>query len=75
MRIAIVDNIASEREPLKDRVAMQAARLSRGATVSCYASGADRKKYVTRQTFREFAAALQNPQIWLSVTISMKGGA
>ena len=41
MRIAIVDDIASEREILKGRVAVQAARLSLDVAVSCYASGAD----------------------------------
>ena len=41
MRIAIVDDIASEREILKGRVAVQAARLFLDAAVSCYASGAD----------------------------------
>ncbi len=41
MRIAIVDDIASERENLKSRVAAQAARLSLDAAVSCYASGTD----------------------------------
>ncbi len=41
MRIAIVDDIASERETLKSRVAAQAARLSLDAAVSCYASGTD----------------------------------
>lgn len=39
MRIAIVDDIASEREILKGWVAVQAARLSLDAAVSCYASG------------------------------------
>ena len=39
MRIAIVDDIASERETLKSRVAAQTARLSLDAAVSCYASG------------------------------------
>ena len=41
MRIAIVDDIASERETLKERVAVQTARLSLDAAVSCYASGTD----------------------------------
>ena len=41
MRIAIVDDIASEREILKGRVAVQAARLSLDVAFSCYASGAD----------------------------------
>lgn len=41
MRIAIVDDIASERETLKKRVTMQTARLSLDAAVSCYASGTD----------------------------------
>ena len=41
MRIAIVDDIASERETLKSRVAAQADRLSLDAAVSCYASGTD----------------------------------
>lgn len=41
MRIAIVDDIASEQETLKGRVAAQAARLSFDAAVSCYASGTD----------------------------------
>ena len=41
MRIAIVDDIASERETLKNRVAAQTARLSLDAAVSCYASGTD----------------------------------
>lgn len=41
MRIAIVDDIASERENLKGRVSAQADRLSLEAAVSCYASGTD----------------------------------
>ncbi len=41
MRIAIVDDIMSEREALKERVTAQAARLSLDAAVSCYASGTD----------------------------------
>ena len=41
MRIAIVDDIASEREILKGRVAVQAARLSLDAAVFCYTSGTD----------------------------------
>ncbi len=41
MRIAIVDDIASERETLKGRVAAQADRLSLDAAVSCYSSGTD----------------------------------
>ena len=41
MRIAIVDDIASEQEILKGRVAVQAARLSLDVAFSCYASGAD----------------------------------
>lgn len=41
MRIAIVDDIASEREILKSRVAAQAARLSLNVAVSRYASGTD----------------------------------
>ena len=41
MRIAIVDDIASERETLKSRVAVQAGRLSLDAAVFCYASGTD----------------------------------
>ena len=41
MRIAIVDDIASERETLKRRVAVQTARLSLDSAVSCYASGTD----------------------------------
>ena len=41
MRIAIVDDIASERETLKNRVAAQTARLSLDAAVSCYSSGTD----------------------------------
>lgn len=41
MRIAIVDDIASERETLKNRVSVQADRLSLDAAVSCYASGTD----------------------------------
>lgn len=41
MRIAIVDDIASERENLKGRVAAQADRLSLDAAVFCYASGTD----------------------------------
>ena len=41
MRIAIVDDIVSERETLKEWVTAQAARLSFDASVSCYASGTD----------------------------------
>lgn len=41
MRIAIVDDIASERKTLKSRVAAQTARLSINAVVFCYASGTD----------------------------------
>lgn len=41
MRIAIVDDIASERETLKGWVAAQADRLSLDAAVSCYSSGTD----------------------------------
>ena len=41
MRIAIVDDIASERENLKSRVAAQADRLSLDSAVFCYASGSD----------------------------------
>lgn len=41
MRIAIVDDIASERETLKTRVDAQTARLSLDAAISCYASGTD----------------------------------
>lgn len=41
MRIAIVDDIASERETLKKRVAGQTARLSLDAAVLDYASGSD----------------------------------
>lgn len=41
MRIAIVDDIASERETLKSRVAAQAARLSLDAAILDYASGPD----------------------------------
>ncbi len=41
MRIAIVDDIASERETLKRRVISQTARLFFDAAISCYASGAD----------------------------------
>ena len=41
MRIAIVDDIASERENLKERVTAQLARLSLEAAIFCYASGTD----------------------------------
>ncbi len=41
MRIAIVDDIASERENLKARVTAQLARLSLDSVVHCYASGTD----------------------------------
>lgn len=41
MRIAIVDDITSERENLKARVLAQLARLSLDAVVPCYAAGTD----------------------------------
>ncbi len=41
MRIAIVDDIASEREILKKRIAEQADRLSTDAVILGYASGSD----------------------------------
>lgn len=41
MQIAIVDDIASERKTLKERVTAQAARLSLDTVVACYASGTD----------------------------------
>lgn len=51
MRIAFVDDIASERETLKNRVATQAARLSLDAAVSCYASGTDFLGYAEKEYF------------------------
>ena len=41
MRIAIVDDIASEREILKAGITEQTARLSLDAVISCHASGTD----------------------------------
>ena len=41
MRIAIVDDIASERETLKKRIAEQADRLSTDAAILGYSSGSD----------------------------------
>ena len=51
MRIAIVDDISSERETLKAGLSVQLARLSLDAAVYCFGSGADFLSAAGRKRF------------------------